>query len=180
MKKKDLIKIINEEFDYLNADELSERDEFIDLLKEEFFQKQFIIDSISSMGDKVKIENVDFSYDIINDDKIKLSYSSTVNYKYNGKDLDFNINIGDSNLFEIALNKKQLLRETVENFKVDWSNYNVKLFTLDYEYIPFKAYKNESPEVREEFVKAYLEDLVNNADPTMISDETPYNSPPIY
>jgi len=182
MNNKDIIKIINEvytEFDFLNNDKIQKNVEIKGLLQEEMFQKQFIVDSISYMGSKINIINTDFTYKFINDTNIELSYSATIEYKYNDDNLKFNIFIGDMNLYEIVMNKKQLLKENIEQYNINWKNLPVKLYTLDLESINFKAYKNESPEIKEEFVKAYIEDLVDNITNNTIIDDG-YTSPPPY
>ena len=58
MKHKNFIKIINEEiseFDYLNNEQYLAEQEDIKRLQEEFFQKQFIMDSITRMRDKIEL-----------------------------------------------------------------------------------------------------------------------------
>ena len=179
MDNKDFIKIINEVFDFLNNSEIQKEEEILSLLNEEMFQKQFIVDSISYMGNKIKINNVDFNYEYKNDNDIQLGYSATLSYEYNDNELMFNIYIGTMNLYEIIMNKKSLITENIERFNINWAKIPVNLFTLNGDLIEFKAYKNESPEVKKEFIKAYIEDLVDNIDTTPIIDDE-YNSPPIY
>ena len=57
MKKRDFIRIINEEiseFDFLGNEQYLKEQEIVDLLKNEDFQKQFICDSLLSINDYKK------------------------------------------------------------------------------------------------------------------------------
>lgn len=99
MKKKEFIKIINEEiagFDFLGNDKYLEEQENIDLLKNEDFQKQFICDSLLSINDskksarnsKIKFGVIeariggDWEEDFENASHITLDYYLEIAYKY--------------------------------------------------------------------------------------------------
>jgi len=178
MDLKSIKKIINEEFDFLNNSEIQKNNDMISLLNEEMFQKQFIIDSISYMGSKIKVNNVDFSYDF-NDNNINIGYSATIDYQYNDEGLKFNIYIGTMNLFEIVSNRKKIINENIEKINIKWNQIPVKIYTLDGDEIDFKGYKFEDPKIKEEFIRAYVDDLIDKTDPTPLIDDG-YNSPPIY
>jgi hypothetical protein len=60
MRKKDFLRIINEEiaaFDFLGNEQHQQDEQLVGLLEDENFQKQFIIDSITNMRDKIQISN---------------------------------------------------------------------------------------------------------------------------
>jgi hypothetical protein len=179
---KNILKLINEvynEFDFLNNDEMIEENKIKSLLNEKFFQKQFIVDSISYIDEKIEVNDIDFTMKEIKDN-INIGYSSDITYKYNDDVLEFILNIGSLNLFETALfkNEKNLLIENDINLNIKWSELPVRLITKDGEQFELTALYDESKEIREEFIKIYLGDLVKNNDITYNDDE--YNSPPLY
>ena len=96
MKHKNFIKIINEEiseFDYLNNEQYLAEQEDIKRLQEEFFQKQFIMDSITRMRDKIELSDIDIGIGYIDPElgesphnDLYIDYSANVNYKFNDND----------------------------------------------------------------------------------------------
>jgi hypothetical protein len=99
VKKKDLIKIINEEvsnFDFLGNDAYLKEQEVLDLLSNEDFQKQFICDSLLSVSDNkktarnskigIKVEDAsiggNWEDDFDDASYITLDYNLEITYKY--------------------------------------------------------------------------------------------------
>jgi len=99
MKKRDFIRIINEEiseFDFLGNEQYLKEQEIVDLLKNEDFQKQFICDSLLSINDykktarntKIKIKVVesriggDWEDDFEDASYLTLEYYLDIQYLY--------------------------------------------------------------------------------------------------
>ena len=171
---------IYEEFDFLNYKEIEKEDRIKSILKEEYFQKQFIVDSISYMGSKINVNDIDFTMKEKNG-KIQIGYSGNITYEYNNDEIDFILNIGKLSLFETIFytEKRNLIVEGIENKNINWDILPVNIITIDGEVIELQALKNESKEIREEFIKSYLEEFVKNNDLDDNGEEL-YNSPPLY
>ena len=57
----------------------------------------------------------------------------------------------------------------------------MSLYTLEGDEIEFKAFNKEPENVKELFVRSYLEDAIENKTGYMIQQTKPtYNSPPVY
>ena len=156
MNNKEFIQIINEEitnFDFLNNDKMNKDDEIFQLVSEEAFQEQFIIDSIARMREKIKKSNEDVDGN---------EYSVDIEYQFNELEDPINLTviIGDE-------------RADYNQLK----DVPVKLRTFEGDIIDFNAFNNESDRVREMFVKSFLNGvrLDNNND-----GDGGYNSPPVY
>ncbi|MFO8052823.1 MAG: hypothetical protein R6U54_02535 [Candidatus Omnitrophota bacterium] len=92
MKKKDFIRIINEEitdFDFLSNELYLKEQENIELLKNPQFQKQFIVDSITKMRDKIKFD--EFSAQISNDPDLYIDQHHD--------DMNLEVNVYSTNSF---------------------------------------------------------------------------------
>lgn len=184
MKKKDIIRIINEEvsnsnlFDYeYSPEEL----ELIEILTNEEFQKQFICDSLSYNYSKIKLKEkwakVGGNYDDSFEDAryITLDYALAVEYKYdlNKKPVNFelffygdDIEITKSGWYnpgrfggtpdtDIEPEGKAWLSH------IDWDAIEVSLhISEDYDQLPFTAFQKAPQNVKMLFIRNYTADLI--------------------
>lgn len=200
MKQKDFFKIINEEiseFDYLNNDEYLAEQEDINRLKEEFFQKQFIMDSITKMNDKIKLTDIDIGIGYIDPElgetqhnDLYIEYSANVEYKFNENEepIKFNISFGNYDTVSYTTGGYSdpgdyHTKPEGESYidSLNWYEIPVSLYSLEGDEIEFKAFNKEPENVRELFVRSYLEDAIENKTGFDIQQKRPtYNSPPAY
>lgn len=198
MREKDFIRFINEElgeFDFLNNDKYTEENEINDILKEEFFQRQFIIDSITKKRDKITLSDEDvyvtkiepdFQKDEHND--LTIEYSTDVEYIFNDKPMNFKLFFGGSNNVNYSThsssdsgNYYNEPQSTQYISSLDWSNIPVTLYNKDGDIIEFVGFDKETVEVQNLFIKSYLESIIENRTDYDIVEDTPkYNSPPLY
>lgn len=190
MKKKDIYKIINEEisgFDFLNSKIQEQEEETIRTLSDENFQKEFIIDSITRMREKIKIIDTGDMYltkpdsDFNDDtDKLDLAYFLTVKYNYQGKDLEFSMYFQADDLIvhydnysEPGDRYQPSEREKwISNFP--WDRIDVDIFTVHDEKIEFSGIDKASDKTKELFIRSFLEDLIKNEiDNVDIKDQKP-------
>ena len=179
---KNILKLINEvynEFDFLNNDEMIEENKIKSLLNEKFFQKQFIVDSISYIDEKIEVNDIDFTMKE-NENEVLIGYSCDIEYEFNNEKLNFILNIGKLSLFETEVykNKKNLLLENINERFIDWNNLPVKMITKNGDIIELEELYNEPKEIRIEFFKSYMGEFLETGD--LNNGEKSYNSPPLY
>lgn len=178
MKKKDIYRIINEEisgFDFLNNKIQEQEEETVRILSDENFQKEFIIDSITRMREKIKIIDTGDMYltkpdsDFNDDtDKLDLAYFLTVKYNYQGKDLEFSLYFQADDLiihydnYEEPGDRYQPSEREKWISHFPWGEIDVDIFTVHDEKIEFSGIDKASDKTKELFVRAYLEDLISN------------------
>lgn len=176
MNKGDVIKIIKEEigeFDFLDNEEYLKEQENVDLLQNEEFQKQFIIDSITNFKEKIKNTDVfeanlgepNYEEDY---DNIVFQYGVTLDYNYVGTDLRFSL-FFETNDLTVSWNtdkdsgdyyNEPYTKTTFKN--VEWGAIVVQLMTEGGDPIPFTAFDNAGTKTQELFVRAYTEDVVRD------------------
>lgn len=165
MKRKDFIRIINEEigeFDFLNNDGYVEERRKIELLQNPQFQKQFIIDSITKMRDKIKFDQ--FSAHFYNDidlddqyrDNVNLEVNTEILYKYDPQEepIRFSLVFTGSNI--------EYEPDTSSNEMVNWDDIDVNLYTTDGDQIDFSILEKAPLNTKILFIKAYVEDVIKN------------------
>lgn len=178
MKRKDMIRYINEEisdFDFLNNDQYQKEKENLDLIQNEDFQKQFLIDSILKK-DRVKLNTSDArvtgDYETPNESgSLGIEYYSKVDYKYDSakKPISFFLNFdGDMSFVtkgfdddNAGSNITQPLSQTWFD-DIQWNEINVGLSSLDGDDIKFIAYEKAPDKIKNIFVRTYLESLIRN------------------
>ena len=205
MRKKDFIRIINEEiadYDFLNNDKYLEEQEKNSRLEEEFFQKQFIMDSITRMSEKIKKSDEDMGIGYIDPElgdnphnDLNVEYGTTVDYKFNPNEEPVRFmlyfdgdNVGyytdgwyDSGRW--AGTMADSIEPSGEHYieSVDWFDIEPKLYTEDGDEIEFTAFEKQPENVQELFIRAYLEDAITSKTDFEIREKKPpYESPPIY
>ena len=201
MRRKDFIKIINEEiseFDYLNNEQYLAEQEDVKRLQEEFFQRQFIMDSITRMKDKIELSDIDIGIGYIDPElgesphnDLYIDYSANVNYKFNDTEepVKFNISFGSFDNVDYTTqgyyNSGDFQHQPPEGEhyieSINWHEIPVSLYTLEGDEIEFKAFDKEPENIKELFVRTYLEDAIENKTGYDIQQKKPaYNSPPAY
>ena len=202
MKKIDFRKIINEEiseFNFLGVDDMLKEQEEIELLQNEEFQKQFIIDSITNLRDKIKIIETETAniqepdYDIhgygSGDDKAFFEYYIKIEYTYNEKPIEFALDFnGEVSLSWGSSYDSGRLGGTPEsdiepsgglwiNY-FEWNDIKPILKTISGDDIEFSAFENAGEKTQELFIRAYVEDIIiRQMDADLQVDEPPqYNS----
>lgn len=202
MKKKDFIRIINEEigeFDFLNNDKYLAEQENIQLLQEEYFQKQFIIDSITRKKEKIRLsnENVEISYidpelDDPSPNDLYVDYFADIDYNFDDSKEPIK--------FSIGFGGKENVKYGTEGYydpgsygrydppegeqyisHIEWSAIPVSLYTREGDEIELKALEKEPLNIQELFIRSYLESAIEDKTGYDIQEKKPaYNSPPKY
>ena len=176
MKKKEIILLINEEisgFDFLNNEAYLKEQENVDLIQNEDFQKQFLIDSILKR-EKIKLNVTDarVTGDWENRDsgRFGIEYYAEVSYTYDatkdpttfilsfdGTDVPFSTkgteDQGDSLTAPYG--------ETWFDY-IDWTAIVVGLSTFDGDDIRFTAYEKAPDKIKNIFVREYLEGFISD------------------
>lgn len=175
MKKKDFIKIINEEisnFDFLGNQAQVKQEENYDLLKNEDFQKQFICDSLinkKNIKQKVTDARVGGDWDKGDDaSKLTIEYFVDIEYTYDPNkepakftvDFDSNgITIGIDTTSDPGTREIPPSGEASYNY-IQWSDINVTLFTPDGDEIQFTALNKAPQKIQDLFRREYTEDFI--------------------
>jgi len=176
MNKEDVIKIIKEEigeFDFLGNEEYLEEQERVDLLQNEEFQKQFIVDSITNFNEKIKNTDVfeanlgepDYDEDY---DNIMFEYGVTLDYNYVGTDVRLSLFFETKDLtvsWDTESDRGDYYTEPYSRttFKdVEWGAIDVQLMTPDGDQIPFIAFDKAGVKTQELFVRAYTEEIIRD------------------
>jgi len=179
MKKKDFIRIINEEigeFDFLNNEKYLKEQEIIKILENPEFQKQFIIDSITKMRDKIKFD--DFTAQIYNDPEIQdqqhndlnIEVNTDVVYNYNDnkEPIKFSLNfMGENVNYRTGYEHSQGDYHTpsatdVWYENINWFEIEPTLYTMEGDEIKFDAYKKAPNNIKELFIRSYIQDTIEN------------------
>lgn len=184
MKNFDFRKIINEEisdFNFLGVDDMLKEQEELELLQNEEFQKQFIIDSITNLKGKVKILETETAYmqepeydkgdDNTGSDNVFLEYFIKVEYSYNEAPIKFKLDFtGEVNLSWDGWHDPGKWGGTMADAiepsgelwidYIEWDNIQPNLRTMDNDDIEFTAFENAGEKTQELFIRAYVEDIV--------------------
>lgn len=176
MRKKDFYRIINEEisnFDFLGNDQRLKEQESVELIANEQFQKQFIIDSITNMRDKINIINSD-AYVTDNDPEVQIEdYHNDLNidvnvdltYKRTPQDepielgLGFdgqNVSYGTDHHSERQTYDYPGSSETWYTY-INWDSIEVNLYTKDGDELKFVAFDNAPRNIQHLFIRSYIE-----------------------
>lgn len=191
MIKKDMLRIINEEivnFDFLNNEQYLKEEENIRILQNPKFQKQFIIDSITKMRDKIKINDVVAEYvtndlndlrgyhnDLNIDIQIELTYQSDLNNKL----IDFSLGFLGNNISyttDYSTSRGDYWTPTYTDLwynGIDWNSINVNLYSNEGDEIKFVAFDNAPLNIQELFIRAYIEDIIINKTEIKTKEEKP-------
>lgn len=169
-----LLKIINEEindFDFLSNEQHEKDQENNRILRDEKFQKQFIIDSITRMRDKIKIDASDS--EVYNDPEVTLdNYHNDMNiesnievtYQYSPEKqpLRFDLSFVGKGIGYATDYDKDIETGYGESWyrSIDWENINTHLYTDDGEEIKFMALEKAPEKIYELFVRSYIESVI--------------------
>jgi hypothetical protein len=177
MKKKDFIRIINEEigeFDFLNNEKYLKEQETIKILENPEFQKQFIIDSITKMRDKIKFNN--FTTQIFNDPEIQdqqhndlnIEVNAEITYSYNENNdpINFSLNfIGENVRYQTGYDYSHGDRDTpsatdVWYKNINWYEIEPTIYTLEGDDVEFTAFNKAPDNIKELFIRSYIQDTI--------------------
>lgn len=180
MIKKDFLRIINEEisgFDFLSNEKQLKEDGEMEMLHSEQYQKQFIIDSITNMRNKVKIDTSD-SY-VSNDPDMHsdgynndMSLESNVEVSYQPdptkQPIKFYVSFsGDRIGYSVGSEYDRGDYYTAPYGEswydgIDWHSIVVELFTDDGDEIKFVALEKAPEKIYELFVRTYIENVIES------------------
>lgn len=196
MRKKDFIRIINEEiteFDFLSNDKHLKEQEDIQLLENKEFQKQFIIDSITRMRDKIKLDNSDTH--ISNDPDVRdedyhndLMIEANINVEYTYDPSKSPIK------FSLSFDGERINYYTDYEYdpgdyytppygetwytEIAWDEIKVELFTDEGDEIKFTALDEAPNTIYKLFVRAYIEGLIESkTDISTVKEKLPPYKP---
>jgi hypothetical protein len=181
VKKKNLIKIINEEiseFDFLGNEAHSKEEEIINILKNEEFQKQFICDSLLNKKNKIKIDILDSRIDGNWDEepenatKLIIEYLLKIDYKYDQtkEPIQFELNFyGD----DVSIRKDEWYNKgNISNYiepegdvwfsSFYWNEIKVILNTTEGDEIDFIAFKKAPVKIQTLFIREYTQDYIGS------------------
>ena len=185
MKKKDLIKIINEEFsnfDFLGNDQYLKEEESYNLLQNEDFQKQFICDSlINKKNLKIGVSDAriggNWEEDNFDDaNQLSIEYFLKIEYKYDQAkepikfDLNFyadKVDISKSGWYDPgrwAGTMPDSIEPSGEAWldRFDWRDITVDLYTPDGDEIKFIAFEKAPPKIQTLFIREFCQDFITN------------------
>jgi len=181
VKKKNLIKIINEEiseFDFLGNEAHSKEEEIINILKNEEFQKQFICDSLLNKKNKIKIDILDSKIDGNWDEepenatKLIIEYLLKIDYMYDQtkEPIQFELNFyGD----DVSIRKDEWYNKgNISNYiepegdvwfsSFYWNDIKVILNTIEGDEIDFIAFKKAPVKIQTLFIREYTQDYIGS------------------
>jgi hypothetical protein len=199
MNKVSVIKIIKEEiggFDFLGNEEYLKEQENVDLLQNEEFQKQFIIDSITNFKEKIDIIEVETQYlqepdysrteDGQGSDSINLEYFITVKYNYMGNEVTFKLSFYADNLtiswssWSSSGDGQFIAPEGETDLTdIDWGDITPILRSMDDDDIDFTAFDKAGGKTQELFVRSYMDGVVTselNMDSDKRNKPEPYST----
>ena len=156
---KNIIKMINEEinnFDFLGNDKHEMSMENIQLMENEDFQKQFIIDFLTGKSEKYQIidsievkligdwentENTD------NENQLGVECNTDLEYTYDStkQPISFSLSFESDSI-------------SITDGDVNWGDIDVTLFTPEGDEIKFTALENAPDNIRELFIREFIND----------------------
>ena len=154
-----LVRLINEEisdFDFLNNDAYIEEKKYIDLLKNEDFQKQFICDSILNRQ-KIKKNVIDAQISDDDPNSLSLEYYLDITYKYDTLKPEIKFTI------DFSGNKVNTEADDDNYTYINWSEFEVNMWTKDGDEVIFKALKNAPTAIADIFKREYIEELIDES-----------------
>jgi len=176
---KKIIKLINEEisnFDFLGNDKHEILMESIELLENEDFQKQFIVDFLTGKSNKIQIINaadirINGDWDTYSFDdakKISLEYNIDIKYSYHIKKepIFFNLSFNSDNISisvdgEISGDNIHEPRSESAWFNyINWLDVDVDMFSMEGDQIEFTAFKKSPERIRELFIREFIKDII--------------------
>lgn len=168
MNKNVVAKIIKEEladFDFLGNDaHLSEEDD-LDLLRNEDFQRQLIVDSLlDSNKIQIDIKNSsvenDWENDLDVDSKLSIEYIIDVEYKYDSSNepVKFELTFSCDSAPITGAEEGESWYETF-----DWNKISVDLSSANNVEVKFKAFEKAPDEIKAIFIREFVKDFVSDA-----------------
>jgi len=175
MSKIDIVKIINEElseFDFLGNDAHLSEEENYDLLKNEEFQRQLIVDSLLS-SEKLTVDVKDSELDgnwensPENQSRLTMKYVVVVKYNYdkNKEPIEFDLVFSSDG---IEINGAPEGESWFDSF--NWDEIAIDLLSSNGEEVQFKAYEKAPAKIKKLFVKEYVAEYI--ADVTEMEEHT--------
>lgn len=174
MNRKEFLKIINEEitqFDFLNNDNYLKEQQTYEMLNNESFQKQFIVDSITNMRDKIKIDTSDSH--VTNDPEINvedyhndMSIDSNVEVTYqsnpNAQPIKFVLSFSGNRIGYYTGGQSEPETGYGSSWydRIEWGSIAVNLYTDEGDEIKFIALEKAPDKIYELFVRSYMEDVI--------------------
>jgi len=162
------IKLIKEElseFDFLGNDAQHGEEDNINLLKNEDFQRQLIVDSLlESNKIEVDIKNSsvdnDWEGDVDANSKLSIEYIIDVVYNYdkNNEPVEFELGFTCETTPITGTEEGKSWYETF-----DWNNIDVSLSTLNGDDVKFKAFEKAPDEIKAIFIREFVKDFVADA-----------------
>lgn len=186
MSTKNVLKIINEEisnFDFLSNDQHEKDQEIVEVLREEQFQKKFIIDSITRMRDSIKIKSSESS--VSNDPEVRhdnfhndlnIESNYIITYNYNQKPIELELTFEGNNIGYTTDYDYDSGSEYLDSWyrSINWDQISVHLYTTDGEEVKFNALEKAPDSIYELFIRSYIEsDIEQQTDIGEIKEKKP-------
>jgi len=160
--------MINEEisnFDFLSNEQHLKEEELFEMLNNEQFQKQFIIDAITKFKEKISLDNngatvtddPNFDTALYRDDEF-LEYPARIIYEYD--------KTKEPIVFEVMFN----------NNKIGLDEMEVNMFSKDGDDVDFMAFKKAPKKIQELFVETFVKPIIENRGQPQFAGETPHST----
>lgn len=169
--KKGIKRIIKEEissFNFLNSENHQEYNDYIGLLNNQDFQKQFVFDGINGRNIEKKDESVanlrgDWDDNDLGLKKLSFEYETDVIYRYdNSKPIKFQIYITAENINAYLDGSEDkgdyYTAPYAESYftEMEWDAMDVSFYSEDGDEIELKAYDELSSGDKELFIKSFI------------------------
>ncbi|MFW6242944.1 MAG: hypothetical protein ACOC2W_02200 [bacterium] len=156
---KNIIKLINEEisdYDFLGNEKHGKLMENIELMENEDFQKQFIIDFLIGKSEKYNIVDGieikligDWESDEYNDES-ELSIECNVDLEYiydpNKEPIEFSLSFDGNNI-------------SISNGEINWGDIRVTLYSMEGDEIKFTALEQAPDNIQALFIREFINDV---------------------
>jgi len=156
---KNIIKAINEEineFDFLGNDRHEMLMENIQLMENEDFQKQFIVDFLTGKSEKYSIiDSIEVkligdwkSTEVSEESQLGVECSADLEYTYDisKQPINFSLSFESDNI-------------STSDGEINWGDVNVTLYTMEGDEIQFTAFESAPDKIRELFIREFISDV---------------------
>jgi len=157
--QKNIIRAINEEiskFDFLGNDRHEMLMENIQLMENEDFQKQFIVDFLTGKSEKYRIiDSIEVkligdweSTELDVESQLGVECSADLEYTYDAskQPINFSLSFESNNI-------------STSDGEINWGNVNVTLYTMEGDEIKFTAFESAPDNIRQLFVREFISDV---------------------
>ena len=163
MKKKGLIKIINEsiasnDFDFLDLNRTKEEEQTLETLNDYFFQKKFLYDLFFNkpnieIGASEAHISIDFDPELISGN-FNIKYSTEIKHNHENEIVEFDC-VFDGDVVKFKIENTPL--DGQKKIIVDWESINYEFYTKNGDVVDFSVFeKIEDPRIERMFLREFI------------------------